>query len=292
MKNFIACTALCVAVAACQPGLMPSKTPFANTEIVRHDSTKMLLGRCSASMLQQPPYHSWFSANYNAYQPNAATTERLVPAVKHMRMEIFLGTWCGDSKREVPRMLKLLQNVGVDSNAISLIFVDNASTAYKQSPQHEEQGKSIFKVPTFLVYNKRKLVGRIVESPVVSLEADLLSILNGEAYTPNYKAVDFWIKKDSQSDQLLTSNELETLANQTRALVKNAGEFNAYGYILLSAKQFTEAQNVFTLNTLLYPNDANVWDSLAELYTTISDNENAQRCYAKVAELKASQIKK
>ncbi|TAD92428.1 MAG: hypothetical protein EAY75_02675, partial [Bacteroidetes bacterium] len=152
MKTIIIGTALCIAMAACQPRLAPSKTPVANTEKVRYDTVKNLLGHCSPAMLQQLPYSQWFSTNYAAYQPHPATIAALAPQMRQLRVEIFLGTWCGDSKREVPRMLKILAQAGMDSNAISLIFVDNLAETYKQSPQHEEQGKHIFRVPTFLVY--------------------------------------------------------------------------------------------------------------------------------------------
>lgn len=99
--------------------------------------------------------------------------------LKHKRMDIFLGSWCGDSRREVPRMIRLLKDAGMDTSRIALIFVDNRKETYKQSPQHEEQGRDIRRVPTFILYNSRnRELGRIVESPKVSLEADMVSILS------------------------------------------------------------------------------------------------------------------
>jgi thiol-disulfide isomerase/thioredoxin len=99
---------------------------------------------------------------------------------------LFMGTWCGDSKREVPRILKMLDCCGYPSEKITLIMVSNAPDAYKQSPQHEETGKNIIRVPTILIHENGKEVGRIVETPIASLEKDMLAILQQKGYVPNY----------------------------------------------------------------------------------------------------------
>jgi hypothetical protein len=98
-----------------------------------------------------------------------------------------MGTWCGDSRREVPRMYKILDYCGVKASQIQLVNVSNSDTAYKQSPGHEEKGMDIRRVPDLLVFNNNREQGRIVESPVVSLEKDLLSIVSGAPYEPRYK---------------------------------------------------------------------------------------------------------
>jgi hypothetical protein len=48
-----------------------------------------------------------------------------------------------------------------------------------------------------------------------------------------------------------------------QTVTRHYGEFNGYGYVLL-AKKTKEAINVFRLNTMIYPDNANVFDSLAE----------------------------
>jgi thiol-disulfide isomerase/thioredoxin len=107
-------------------------------------------------------------------------------AIRKKHIDIFMGTWCGDSKREVPAMLKILNEIGFDSVDISLITVGNNAELYKKSPQGEELGKNIVRVPTFIIYDKKKEIGRIIEYPVESLERDLLKILRKEPYIPNY----------------------------------------------------------------------------------------------------------
>src|ERR1700712_4100944 len=133
----------------------------------------VLLGTHTKQDLQQTPYNVWFDKNYDDYKIDSATADQLKSFVKNKQFEIFMGTWCGDSKREVPRMFKLLEYAGVAPNQIKLVMVDNRTNTYKQSPAHEEKGKAILRVPDLIIYDNAKEINRIVESPVVSLEKDL-----------------------------------------------------------------------------------------------------------------------
>ena len=63
----------------------------------------LLLGKISTQQLQQPPFSDWYNKGYEAYKPDATITDSLRQSIKNHKFEIFLGTWCGDSKREVPR---------------------------------------------------------------------------------------------------------------------------------------------------------------------------------------------
>ena len=101
-------------------------------------------------------------------------------------MEIFAGTWCGESKADLPKMLKILKAANIDSTQIKLIFLNNTAAQYKQSPGHEEAGKNIVRTPTYIIYNAQKEMGRIIDSPVETFEKDLLKILRSEPYQPHF----------------------------------------------------------------------------------------------------------
>lgn len=146
----------------------------------------MLLGRCERNALQQAPFSSWYSSNYDAYVVDSFTCTFIKPLLANKTITLFMGTWCGDSKREVPRILKMLDCCGFPQEKITLIMVSNAPDAYKQSPQHEEAGKNIVRVPTIIISDHEKEVGRIIEYPVTSLEKDMLAILQQKGYVPNY----------------------------------------------------------------------------------------------------------
>ncbi len=188
MQNIICAllVLLCASCATIIPTTQQATVQQPNQQVKDAYGNDMLLGRCNRFLLQREAYRSWFQTGYEQYANDQATTSALIPLLKDITIEIFLGTWCGDSKREVPRMLKILDRAGVDSSRVQLIFVSNDPKMYKQSPQHEEAGKQIIRVPTLIVYEQKKEIGRIVEYPVVSIEKDLYTILTRQPYQPNY----------------------------------------------------------------------------------------------------------
>lgn len=146
----------------------------------------MLLGKCTRTALLQSPFVDWFKPNYDSYVVDSFTCNFIRPLLAGKSITIFMGTWCGDSRREVPRILKMLDCCDFPMNELRLVMVGNNDSLYKKSPQHEEIGKNIVRVPTVIVEQKGAEIGRIIEFPVISLEKDLLTILRKEKYQPNY----------------------------------------------------------------------------------------------------------
>jgi len=271
-----------VVLAACNTHIAPSSTPIANAEIVNEKKQTILTGHCSISSMQWSNYKEWYDKSFSSYSIDSSIISQLQPLLQNKTIEIFLGSWCGDSKREVPRMLKLLQAASFDTSNIKVIFVDNALASYKQSPQHEEKGKSIHHVPTFIVYENNKELNRIVETPIVSLEKDLLAIVSSQPYEPNYKAISYWLHEVRGRNKKMEDSNLKNLVSTIKPLCKHQGEFNAFGYMLLAQKKYKEAINIFKLNTFVYPDKAGVYDSLGEAYYTIDNKEEARKNYEKV----------
>ena len=48
----------------------------------------------------------------------------------------------------------------------------------KEEPKAEVEGYEIEYVPTLIFYREQKEIGRIIETPELSLEEDILAILN------------------------------------------------------------------------------------------------------------------
>lgn len=164
----------------------PLNAQTINQKYTHANGQEVLVGKCTRSALLMGQYAAWFQNNYASYTVDSATCTYIRPLLEHKKITVFMGTWCGDSQRELPRLLKMLDCCGFPEDKVQLIMVSNASDAYKQSPQHEEQGKNILRVPTIIIEEHQKEIGRIIEYPVVSLEKDLLKILRKEAYKPNY----------------------------------------------------------------------------------------------------------
>ncbi len=277
--------AIVILATACERALLPVNTPVIHQEIKNESGQLILVGHHPISVLQEPNYNSWFMNSYKAYTVDSTTAIACKANLQNKSMTIFLGSWCGDSKREVPRMLKILETAGMDTNRVSLVFVDNSTNSYKQSPQHEEQNRNIHHVPTFIIYDGNNEMGRIIESPVISLEKDIQAILTHQPYTPNYKAISYWITKVTKRKSSLSDKELQNLAAIIKPLCRHYGEFNSYGYVQLAANHTKEALNVFRLNTLMYPDTPGVFDSLGEALSKTGNKTDAIRAYEKVLQL-------
>ncbi len=280
MKKLIIIVA--IFFAACTQHIVPASTPIVNTEVFVKQ--QMLIGHCSKSSMQQGIYNVWYNKNYASYTVDTSTALQLKSLLNNTIIEIFLGSWCGDSKREVPRMMKILETANFDTSNVKLIFVDNDENQYKQSPQHEEKQKFIHHVPTFIIYQNNNEINRIVETPIESLEKDLFKIVSGKAYTSKYKALLQW-QNFKKKNKVLNNEVLQNLATIYKPICKNSGEFNALGYTLLAHKNYVQAINIFKLNTFLYPADANTYDSLGEAYYKMGNNEEAKKQFEKVLEL-------
>ncbi|MEZ4907148.1 MAG: thioredoxin family protein [Saprospiraceae bacterium] len=89
-------------------------------------------------------------------------------------IKVFLGTWCSDSRREVPRFIKILNEAGFDMQNLEIMCLDRD----KKAPDYTSNTFNIQYVPTFIVYQKNKELGRIIETPENTLETDLLKILS------------------------------------------------------------------------------------------------------------------
>ena len=110
-----------------------------------------------------------FKSRYDNYE---VTDQINLSDLEDISVVIMFGTWCHDSKREVPRMLRILDSAGVGTEQISLIGVD----INKTEPKGREKLYNLRKTPTLILLKNGKEVGRIIERPNVSLEADLIGL--------------------------------------------------------------------------------------------------------------------
>lgn len=148
----------------------------------KESDTLMLVGTASLDSLAATPYAGWYVENREGYTPSEEKVAALKPLLRKVQIQVFLGTWCKDSKREVPRFTRILEEAGYDPSRVEVIAVDRE----KETPQEYEAGMSLINVPTFIFYKKGEELGRIVEFPIEDLETDMLKILSGEPYRHAY----------------------------------------------------------------------------------------------------------
>ncbi|EAR02702.1 thioredoxin family protein [Maribacter sp. HTCC2170] len=148
-----------------------------------------LLGVINEEGLKQNSFAQWYKTNYDNYVVDSEVLTIIEKRLKKYEILAFMGTWCGDSRREIPRFYKILDSIDFPMENLTMVGVDNARENYKNSPTGEERGHDIIKVPTFIILKDGKEVNRIVETPKVSLEKDLKAIVQNASYIPNYKIV-------------------------------------------------------------------------------------------------------
>lgn len=247
---------------------------------------EVLLGEINKLGLTQNSFNSWFSKNHEDYLVNKAVVKKLKDALKQYEIKVFLGTWCGDSKKEVPRFYKVLETAKFPESQLQVIAVNRTKEAYKQSPNHEEKGMNIHRVPTFIFYKDGKEVNRIVEHPKETFERDLLSIVTDNKYRSNYLIANYM-------DYLLQNKSLDSLkidqpnlVSRFSEFVKGSRELNTYGYSLLRSNQIEKALYIFEFNSKIFPYRSNVYDSLGEAQLEAGNSNEALKNYYKVLSLK------
>lgn len=235
-----------------------------------------LLGVITKNELQTSPYSSWFNTQFESYTVQKKLKNQLKKSLQNYHITVFMGTWCGDSRKEVPRFYKVLEEINYPIENLKIIAVNNTKEAYKKSPTNEEVGLNIHRVPTFIFYKNGKEVNRIIEHPITSFEEDIIEICNATTYRPNYSTVEVLQKEldEKGSDYIKTSN---TLMNNLREVVKSDYGF---GYFLLNNKEHEKAIAVFTLNTKLFSKSPNTFDSLAEAYEVTGNTKLAIENYS------------
>lgn len=88
-------------------------------------------------------------------------------------MLVFLGTWCSDTKRELPRFFKSMDQAGLSELQVILIGLDRSK---KDTEELTEKWQIEF-VPTFIFIRNGRELGRIVETPEDTLEGNIAQIL-------------------------------------------------------------------------------------------------------------------
>jgi thiol-disulfide isomerase/thioredoxin len=146
---------------------IPANTNFS-------DQITWLLGFINPVQFSTPPHSEWFVKGHDSYVPDQEAIGKIIEVNKEdLSIQIVLGTWCPDSRREVPRFMKIIDLIDFPSAKITFIGVDNS----KQAPVGDYDKLEIERVPTFIFLRNKVEAGRIIENPVTSLEQDMLNIL-------------------------------------------------------------------------------------------------------------------
>lgn len=154
----------------------PVVADAAPPEIDYHDQTTWILGYFKPDQLTHYPYSTWYLKGIDDYQVKSDAINKLLELNKDdLSIKIIMGIWCPDSRREVPRFMRVMDAWHFPAEKLIFIGVDDQ----KQSPVGEYTSLNIQRVPTFILYKNNIEAGRIIENPKTSLEQDMVDILAG-----------------------------------------------------------------------------------------------------------------
>lgn len=135
----------------------------------------ILLNTCTRDAVTTfPAMKEKYDNEYPKYIPESGALNELQPLLKNKTATIVLGTWCGDSREQLPHFLKTTDASSLDKKNITFICVDRA----KKAENGLLDNLNIDRVPTFIIYDNGKELGRIIEKPIISIEEDLALILS------------------------------------------------------------------------------------------------------------------
>lgn len=104
--------------------------------------------------------------------------KNLAAADTGVHFEAIFGTWCGDSRRSVPKLLAAADELGLD---VSLVAMRRGF----EEPLHYARDQRVTNVPTILVKRGEIEIGRFVERPrSASVITDLAAILQRRPVPP------------------------------------------------------------------------------------------------------------
>ncbi len=123
---------------------------------------------------------TWYEEEYALYTPDQTVLDS-IQLFKDQLPDVFivLGTWCGDSKEHVPHFYKIANMLNYPEDKIFMVAVDRD----KKGGDFCLADFNITLVPTFIFTYKGEEIGRIIETPVKTLEQDMLGVLRKLAPT-------------------------------------------------------------------------------------------------------------
>ena len=129
-------------------------------------------------LINSPYTNRWFEPRFDSYNPDKKSMQTIKENIDDFDIIMFMGAWCPDSHREVPRVFKILEESGYDMDRLTVYTLNNR----KQSEDQHEKKYKITNVPTVIFLQNGKEVNRFVERAKETIAKDMTKIVSGEEY--------------------------------------------------------------------------------------------------------------
>jgi tetratricopeptide (TPR) repeat protein len=261
--------------------LKAQEIQFYNTE----EDDKHIWGDFPIDYLQEDTtYSSWYNESYEGFTLDKKDYD-WVNNLKDDKVEIYLGTWCGDSQEWVPQFVKLWDELGLSRDQLKFTALYGSGDDYKQGPNREEEGLNIHRVPTFIFKEDGKEYARIVESPSTDLFTDVAQIALGYPSAPNYAGANYMLQVFDTMSMEEVYKDIQNIYSTVYYKVGRYVELNTLGRVLSTSDRKKEALLVFQFNTYYYPGNWWTHKTYAELLTEMENYSEAVKAYEKAVSL-------
>ena len=184
MKTITSLTFLLLVLINCKNPVQKktSQQPLNVESIIGEEGETVLIGYVNRANLNLPEFQAWFKPEYENIKIPEGWSANYLPLAENLEFKLFLGTWFGDTQRELGGMFKLLDLLGISEDRIEMYSISE----YKDSPLGYEKEFNILNIPTLIFIEDGNELNRIVEFPVESLMEDFSKILKKLPYEDSY----------------------------------------------------------------------------------------------------------
>ena len=222
----------------------------------------------------------------------AAATDPRLTHVDHERLSEFVGEWSFPPPSLGPAQFTTAIRLG-DGHLVSYSEVRGTLRLYLQ-----EDGTLVQEDSYHTLYPVRQADGALEGlANAASLVSGALAAAGANDREAAERIFARLERESGPQVQLgralaaLVFGETQEAEGQIRKLAEEVGpnqieaQVNVYGYELLGAEKHDLALRVFELNTRVFPEAFNTWDSLGEMHMNLGNDEEAIRYYERSLEL-------
>ena len=163
--------ALIVSIFSCSSKSIPQQPKYT---VVADTETVVMKGVLTRNILEKEKAFTWMTENRKYGSADAGAVKIFSQQKDLFTVLIFGGTWCHDSQNILPVFYRLVDKSGFPDNRITLVGVDRQKTA----PNNWHTIWNITMVPTFIILQNGKEMGRVVEyGQTGNVEKELANIV-------------------------------------------------------------------------------------------------------------------
>ncbi|MDZ7806062.1 MAG: thioredoxin family protein [Gracilimonas sp.] len=140
-------------------------------EIVAQDQRSNLIGEVTPDQIMES--NRIFKVYVERYDPNPQDVRYLKSLNGEFSIMVFFGSWCRESTKYIPGLVKTLSQVDNDKIGVKYVGVDEQ----KKFPAEFLKLFDIKYIPTVVVLKDGKEYDRIVERPQMPIETELVQML-------------------------------------------------------------------------------------------------------------------